>query len=132
MPIGGGNSAGGVGAGGSPGAALLHSPADLLMRLPIAPSSSSTGVDINNCASPALGPKKTPGIGAANPMRRQNAATPAGPVAKKAKQGSLKDVSFVEASKYGSLNEFAFFDKVWIIGTAGQETRTGILARFME
>ena len=56
--------------------------------------------------------KKTPGIGAANPMRRPNNSTPAGPVAKKPKPGSLKDVSFVEASKYGSLNEFAFFDKV--------------------
>lgn len=28
---------------------------------------------------------------------------------------SLKDVTLSEATKYGSLNEFAFFDKVFII-----------------
>ena len=34
------------------------------------------------------------------------------PPAKKPRMGVLKDVSLAEAGKYGSLNEYAFFDKV--------------------
>ena len=34
------------------------------------------------------------------------------PPAKKPRIGVLKDISFGEAQKWGSLNEFAFFDKV--------------------
>jgi hypothetical protein len=34
------------------------------------------------------------------------------PPPKKQKTGVLHDVSLAEAGKYGSLNEFAFFDKV--------------------
>ena len=33
---------------------------------------------------------------------------------KRQKMTSLRDVSLAEAGKYGSLNEFAFFDKVCI------------------
>lgn len=35
-----------------------------------------------------------------------------GPPAKKHKMASLRDVSLAEAGKYGSLNDYAFFDKV--------------------
>ena len=38
-------------------------------------------------------------------------STPA-PPAKKHKMASLRDVSLAEAGKYGSLNDYAFFDKV--------------------
>lgn len=34
------------------------------------------------------------------------------PPAKKPKMASLRDVSLAEAGKYGSLNDYAFFDKV--------------------
>ena len=34
------------------------------------------------------------------------------PVAKKIKIGVLRDVTLSEAGKYGTLNEYAFFDKV--------------------
>jgi hypothetical protein len=35
-----------------------------------------------------------------------------GPPTKKHKMASLRDVSLAEAGKYGSLNDYAFFDKV--------------------
>lgn len=33
-------------------------------------------------------------------------------LSQKAKTGTLKDISLAEAGRYGTLNEFAFFDKV--------------------
>ena len=50
---------------------------------------------------------------AAEPLKRPVA--PGGrmqPPAKKPRLGVLKDVSLAEAGKYGTLNEYAFFDKV--------------------
>lgn len=43
-------------------------------------------------------------------LRRPSASQP--PPTKKLKPSSLKDVSLAEAGKHGTLNEFAFFDKV--------------------
>ncbi|XP_014680684.1 PREDICTED: paired amphipathic helix protein Sin3a-like isoform X2 [Priapulus caudatus] len=43
-------------------------------------------------------------------IRRSSTST--GPPPKKPKMGALKDVSLAEAGKYGTLNEYAFFDKV--------------------
>ncbi len=60
---------------------------------------------------------KKPGFGnksvnnkAASHIRRPS--TGSGPPAKKPKPTTLKDVTLTEAGKYGTLNEYAFFDKV--------------------
>ncbi len=44
-------------------------------------------------------------------IRRPSAGS--GPPAKKPKPTTLKDVTLTEAGKYGTLNEYAFFDKVY-------------------
>ena len=45
-------------------------------------------------------------------IRRTSSSGSCGPPAKKAKTGTLKDITLAEAGKYGTLNEYAFFDKV--------------------
>lgn len=45
-------------------------------------------------------------------IRRTSSSSSCGPPAKKPKTGTLKDITLAEAGKYGTLNEFAFFDKV--------------------
>ena len=101
---GGGGGGGGIGVGGSvSGGSLLSPPDGKAARQPLAPSS------IAESDSPLVN-RKSQMIGAG--YRRPMTATPQGPAAKKAKPGPFKDISFMEASKYGSLNEFAFFDKV--------------------
>ena len=47
-------------------------------------------------------------------MRRASSCVsqPSHLTAKKEKMCTLKDVTLAEAGKYGTLNEFAFFDKV--------------------
>ena len=79
-------------------------------------SGSATGAPLSSSAAAkkaaAAAASSAVGSGGASQMRRPNNAPVPGPAPKKPKQGTLKDVTFVEASKYGSLNEFAFFDKV--------------------
>jgi len=46
------------------------------------------------------------------PKRLAGSLSGHGPPSKKAKIGFLHDVSLAEASKFGSLNDFAYFDRV--------------------
>lgn len=47
-----------------------------------------------------------------SPSFSTSAPAPHGQPTKKHKMASLRDVSLAEAAKYGSLNDYAFFDKV--------------------
>ncbi|KAK3095867.1 hypothetical protein FSP39_020142, partial [Pinctada imbricata] len=60
---------------------------------------------------------KKPGLGNKGPMTKagNQHRRPSGgpqPPQKKQRTGTLKDISLAEAGRYGTLNEFAFFDKV--------------------
>lgn len=59
---------------------------------------------------------KKPGMGNKNANKSSSShrrpSSGQQPPAKKAKTGTLKDISLAEAGRYGTLNEFAFFDKV--------------------
>ncbi|XP_069103169.1 paired amphipathic helix protein Sin3a-like isoform X1 [Argopecten irradians] len=59
---------------------------------------------------------KKPGMGNKNQNKSNSShrrpSSGQQPPAKKAKTGTLKDISLAEAGRYGTLNEFAFFDKV--------------------
>lgn len=57
-------------------------------------------------------PNKNQGAKAANQLRRSISSSAQQPIIKKPRMGTLKDVSLAEAGKWGTLNEFAFFDKV--------------------
>ena len=65
------------------------------------PATAAVTVDRAPAVEPALKRPMQPGGGG----RMQ-------PPAKKPRLGVLKDVTLLEAGKYGSLNEYAFFDKV--------------------
>ena len=45
-------------------------------------------------------------------IRRPSSGSSSQPPAKKPKTSTLKDITLAEAGKYGTLNEYAFFDKV--------------------
>ncbi|XP_013418836.1 paired amphipathic helix protein Sin3a isoform X2 [Lingula anatina] len=58
---------------------------------------------------------KKPGFGKANNKSGSHIRRPSSgqqPPSKKAKTGIFKDITLAEAGKYGTLNEYAFFDKV--------------------
>ncbi|WAR30203.1 SIN3A-like protein [Mya arenaria] len=55
---------------------------------------------------------KTPGSKSTNQLRRSISSSAQQPIIKKPRIGTLKDVSLAEAGKWGTLNEYAFFDKV--------------------
>lgn len=117
-------------------AKLFQNQEDLLAEfgqfLPDANGSASHAVSlqfqtsISNAAASALGGMrndhssavKKPLFGAkannnkTGHIRRTSSSGSCGPPAKKAKTGTLKDVTLAEAGKYGTLNEYAFFDKV--------------------
>ena len=79
---------------------------DLVGKVGASAASSASGGSISSA-------KKSSYIGGGvNPIRRPSATPVAGPAPKKQKQSCIKDIPLTEASKYGSLNEFAFFDKV--------------------
>ncbi|XP_052215877.1 paired amphipathic helix protein Sin3a-like isoform X2 [Dreissena polymorpha] len=55
---------------------------------------------------------KPPGPKISNQLRRSISSSAQPPIIKKPRLGTLKDVSLAEAGKWGTLNEYAFFDKV--------------------
>lgn len=61
---------------------------------------------------------KKPGFGNKNQnnksghIRRPSTSSTSGIPTKKQKTGTLKDITLAEAGKYGTLTEYAFFDKV--------------------
>jgi len=72
------------------------------------------GPNLSNFPRHPSGPSGPPG-GRYQPVLPGNKRPPSGlslPVAKKIKIGVLRDVTLSEAGKYGTLNEYAFFDKV--------------------
>ncbi|CAG0887572.1 unnamed protein product [Cyprideis torosa] len=60
----------------------------------------------------SLTPPSSLGVSAPHPTPVRAASPIVPPPTKKPRVTSLRDVSLAEAAKYGSLNEFAFFDKV--------------------
>ena len=73
---------------------------------------NNAGVIPSSVANSLSSVKKAGATGGVNQIRRPNPAPVPGPAAKKPKQSCIKDVPLWEASKYGSLNEFAYFDRV--------------------
>ena len=61
---------------------------------------------------PTLIPPKPAAERPAEPLKRPMQPGRMQPPTKKPRLGVLKDVSLAEAGKYGTLTEFAFFDKV--------------------
>ncbi|XP_053386924.1 LOW QUALITY PROTEIN: paired amphipathic helix protein Sin3a-like [Mercenaria mercenaria] len=57
-------------------------------------------------------PSKNQTAKAANQLRRSISSSAQQPIIKKPRMGTLKDISLAEAGKWGTLNEYAFFDKV--------------------
>jgi len=74
---------------------------------------SGTDNQTNNFKYGINGPG-APGPGSGLPIAsiKRPASGPVHPPAKKMKRGFLGDVSLGEAGKFGTLNEYAFFDKV--------------------
>lgn len=72
----------------------------------------SSATKQRSAPKPSLLPTNKPAERPAEQLKRPLQPGRMQPPAKKPRLGVLKDVSLAEAGKYGTLNEFAFFDKV--------------------